>query len=513
MKRPDSVTAFLLMSASFALYVRTLAPSLLYGDPAEFQTIAYTLGIGHPTGYPVYILLAKLFTLLPVREVAYRVNLFSAFCAALTVATVYLIIRKLGGKVVPALYGSLALAFAPVFWKQASMAEIYTPSTACLAFILLAVLQWKETNNPRWLWAAGISGGLSLGIHTTIALAAPAILIHLFISPPLMGERPEMRVKPALAGATIGALIFLASFLLLDRLNSPAGYYNTVVYPSLSTWDMTLADFDSPFERLAFLYIPPQFKGEFFNVPFHESISRIQAFAKEASWSLWLALPGFISLFIPRRTHPSRWHEAVLLMLACSAYLVFAATYHVDDYYVYFIPAMVILVIFIGLGVNAIVESAASVPGLPKPIQGALGIAILVLGFYPSIAGAASHWSERMPPGLEDWEKLFYEYPDARRFEMEKIVNSLEDHAIVFTDWDQAYGFYYVAHVQQGRRGISFHETHPQEGVPQLAESASAYIEANIDVRPIYFSERPSQPGSEFKVTRTGLGLFRIARK
>ena len=83
MKRTDTLIAAGLFLGSLVLYIRTLAPSLLFGDSAEFQTIAHTLGIGHPTGYPVYVLLARLFTLLPIGEVAYRVNLFSAFCAAL----------------------------------------------------------------------------------------------------------------------------------------------------------------------------------------------------------------------------------------------------------------------------------------------------------------------------------------------------------------------------------------------------------------------------------------------
>ena len=92
-------------------------------------------------------------------------------------------------------------------------------------------------------------------------------------------------------------------------------------------------------------------------------------------------------------------------------------------------------------------------------------------------------------------------------------MNQLEDNTILFTDWDYAYDFYYVAHVLQGRTGMSFHETYPQEDVYQLADSAIAYIEANIDTRPIYFSERPSQLASQFKITRTGSGLFRIERK
>src|SRR6266542_808761 len=54
-----------------ALYVYTLAPTVLPGDYAEFQMCAAILGIPHPTGYPLYILLGKVFTLLPVGDVAY----------------------------------------------------------------------------------------------------------------------------------------------------------------------------------------------------------------------------------------------------------------------------------------------------------------------------------------------------------------------------------------------------------------------------------------------------------
>ncbi len=518
MKRVDAGVALSIFIASLALYVRTLAPSLLYGDSAEFQTIAYTLGMGHPTGYPVYILLAKIFTFIPVNDVAYRVNLFSAFCAALTVALIYLIIRKLGGKIIPAMYGSLALMLVPLFWKHAAIAEIYVPSAACLTFILFAVLRWKETNDSRWLFAAGLMGGLSLGIHTTVALAAPAVLIYLVVSfffrlSSSMERGKKKELLFGLCGVILGIILFLSSFFFLDLLNSSTGYYNTVVYPSLSIWGMTPADFDSPFERLAFLYFPPQFSGQFLNVPFDESVTRLADFANEASWNLWLALLGFVSLLLPRKDSPSRWREAILLILAFITFLVFAVTYNVYDFYVYYIPAIVVLAIFIGLGINAIVELVALIPRLPKLVSVGLSIAILVFGFYPSIAKVTSHWREHVPSGLEDWENYFFEYPDARRLEAEEIVNSLEDNAIVFTDWDHAYSFYYVAHVLQGRTDMSFHETYPQEDVYQLADTAIAYIEANIDSRPIYFSERPSSLAIRYKILPAGSGLYQIKRK
>src|SRR5512140_322715 len=69
---------FAVFGAALAMYTWTVAPSVMPGDYAEFQMCAAILGIPHPTGYPLYVLLGKLFTLLPFGDVAYRVNLSSA---------------------------------------------------------------------------------------------------------------------------------------------------------------------------------------------------------------------------------------------------------------------------------------------------------------------------------------------------------------------------------------------------------------------------------------------------
>ena len=110
LSRTDILTALLIGIAAFGLYIRTLAPSLLWGDSAEFQTLSYTLGMTHPSGYMTQIMVGKLFTYLPFGNIAYRVNLMSAFFGALAVAEVYLIVRLLGGWRVAALSASILLA-------------------------------------------------------------------------------------------------------------------------------------------------------------------------------------------------------------------------------------------------------------------------------------------------------------------------------------------------------------------------------------------------------------------
>ena len=88
------ISLFLL---TFLVYLRTLAPGVYGFDSAELATGVFTQGIVHPPGYPLYLLIGKLFTFLPVRDVAYRLNLMSAFFAALTVLLLYLVIKNIFG--------------------------------------------------------------------------------------------------------------------------------------------------------------------------------------------------------------------------------------------------------------------------------------------------------------------------------------------------------------------------------------------------------------------------------
>jgi 4-amino-4-deoxy-L-arabinose transferase-like glycosyltransferase len=508
MKRVDAGIAVSLFFVSLVLYLRTLAPSLLFGDSAEFQTIAYTLGMGHPTGYPVYILLAKLFTFLPFGDVAYRVNLLSAVAAALTVSLVYLILRKLGTWQISAVLSVFFLIFSELFWKHASIAEIYTVSAVCLALIFYCVLTWKESGNSRWLFTAGLFGGLSLGIHTTVALSGIAIFVYLVLS---THQRADW-IQASL-GTAIGIAIFLSSFLFLDHLNASAGYYNTVVNHALSVWDMTPADFDSPFERLAFIYFPPQFSGQLLAVSSEVITERLMGFFSGASWNISIALIGMVSLFISRKNSRPRWREGILLVTAFFTFLLFAASYDVYDYYVFYIPAILVLVIAIGLGFDAIAEMLSATPKIPAFIPGILVGVLIVTNLWFSFPDALSSWKNRTPPFTNDNEVLLFAFPDTRRIEAESILDDIEDNAIIFTDWDAAYNFYYVAHVLQGRKEMDFHETYPQEGMHGLADSTLAYIAANIASRPIYFTESPSELAALYRITRAGSGLFRIAER
>jgi len=108
-----------------ALYLITLGDHVGRADTFEFQVVAPQLGIAHPTGYPLFVGLGKLLSLLPAGSMAWRVNLSSAILSALAVWLIYRTIVTLTSDRLAAALAAIALAASPVYWSQAVVAEVY----------------------------------------------------------------------------------------------------------------------------------------------------------------------------------------------------------------------------------------------------------------------------------------------------------------------------------------------------------------------------------------------------
>jgi hypothetical protein len=119
-------------------YVSTLAPTVLEGDAALFEYTPWVLGVTYPTGFPAYILLGHLWTLLvPIGSVAYRMNLLSAVCGALALACLYPTLRRLLESRLAALSAVLIFGTLPTYWRWATEAKSYT-----LHILLLSGILW-----------------------------------------------------------------------------------------------------------------------------------------------------------------------------------------------------------------------------------------------------------------------------------------------------------------------------------------------------------------------------------
>jgi hypothetical protein len=170
------------------LYARTLAPTVLpYGAPDTLdspmlQAEVSVLGIGHPTGYPTYMMLTHLFTFLPVRDTAHAINLASAVYGVAAVLIIYLAGLRLCKRAAAAAAGALAFGLSGTFLSQAVISEVYTLEALLVAFVILVLLVWRDTRADRYLLVSTFLVGLSLTHHLTSVLLVFAAPAYVFLT-------------------------------------------------------------------------------------------------------------------------------------------------------------------------------------------------------------------------------------------------------------------------------------------------------------------------------------------
>lgn len=488
--------------AAMGLYGRTLVDTVLLGDSGEFQTLAYTLGLAHSTGYSIYILLAKLVTILiPVKDIAYRVDLFSAICAAIALALVYLAARLLGVGRVAAFLGAFALGLVKLFWFHAVIAEVMDQAAMGMGIVLVLVLSWRRTGNTWLLFAAGLAGGLSLGVHNTISLTAPAVLVFL-----VAGRCSRQGWDRAVLGGGIGIILTIASFFLLDDINDPTSFLNTSARPNLSAWNLTEEQWRSPVERFKYLVFARQWREAMFSASADEVQQAIDDYFKALNEQfpspvLVLVIVGLLRMFIPwGRGRPWQWQEGLLLALSWLATYFYIINYKIGDINTYYIPSYVPLVIAASVGAGGVFSLTTglarrllpAVSARPWQITGGLaGFILILIVFLPFKDMVVKSWNSRQISFLRA-EEASYPYPilnpQGPRQTALRVAAKIEDNAIVFTDWGILWPIAYVTHVEQGRTSIQPVELTPYGSNGRFPETALAYIAENIATRPIYIN-------------------------
>jgi 4-amino-4-deoxy-L-arabinose transferase-like glycosyltransferase len=177
---------------AFFVYALTVEPSVPTGDSGELITAAAVLGVAHPPGYPLYMILGHLATLVPFGSVALRMNLLSALLDALAVGIVFLVVYRLvafgrdGARVVSRWWlpvvagatGALLLAFSSLFWAYSVVAEVFALNNFFAALLLFIGLEWcRRPERMRLLWLFMFLFGLALCNQQTIVLLVPAFAV------------------------------------------------------------------------------------------------------------------------------------------------------------------------------------------------------------------------------------------------------------------------------------------------------------------------------------------------
>jgi tetratricopeptide (TPR) repeat protein len=187
----------------FIVYLYAMAPTVSFWDCGEFIACSYILGVPHPPGTPLFILIGRVFSLLPLfGSIAPRVNFVSVLSSALTVWLAYLLIVRIAGNMlkdkdsasggwtkvagyVGGISGSLFLGFSMTYWSNAVEAEVYGVAMLMMVLIAYLGLLWLERKgepgSDRLLVLIGFLGMLSIGVHMTVYLIMPAIFLLVII--------------------------------------------------------------------------------------------------------------------------------------------------------------------------------------------------------------------------------------------------------------------------------------------------------------------------------------------
>ncbi len=199
----------------FVLYLVTLCPTIYVGDSPLFASASFSLGTAHPPGYPFYILLGKLGTLLPLGNIAFKVNLVNATFGGLSALMTYKVVYYLTDNKYAAWSSALFLAVVPVFWTGAINAKgVYSLNTFLCMIIFLLIVKMLRSDGSlfRQLMLVAFLLGLGMGNHQTIGLmglsAVPVFLIK--------WRKIRMRWVPLaviflLAGLSVNLLIYVRS--------------------------------------------------------------------------------------------------------------------------------------------------------------------------------------------------------------------------------------------------------------------------------------------------------------
>jgi hypothetical protein len=354
---PSLVAAWAVVILAGAVYFKTLAPTCTLIDSGELILAAYSFGVAHPPGTPLYVLLAHLASLVPLGSVAVRVNAASALFAALAAGVVALVVRELllglkradapSGEVeapawvrlVPLAVAGLSLAFGRSLWAYATVAEVYSLNTLLVGGIWLLMLRWRRTSQDKTLLAAAALFGLALGVHhVTIGLMLPAlaVLVYGVAGFGFFGSR---RIVLA-ALASVAALVLVYSVLPFAASRHPVFPWGNPVTLERLLWHVSGRQYQAFFE-----VSKDSFTRE------GDALLRMTLRQFGPSWLpvvLVLAAAGLVWLWRRERT------LAASLLVLCACNVGFGLTYVIgEDKDAYYLPVFLALAVAAGCGAQA----------------------------------------------------------------------------------------------------------------------------------------------------------------
>lgn len=180
--RWDQGLLFGLIFSILSVYVYTMWPTVAGGDAGELTAAAYTWGIVHPPGYPLFVMVGKLFSeILPTGTVGWRINMVSVVFSVGAAFFFYLSLMRITASSAASFLATGLLAFSPLIWRYSIHAEVFTINNFFVCLLVYLFIKFQQEKNFKTVYLMGFIFGLGLtNHHTLIFVGVPIGLWILF---------------------------------------------------------------------------------------------------------------------------------------------------------------------------------------------------------------------------------------------------------------------------------------------------------------------------------------------
>ena len=417
------------------LYLCTMMPGAAFMDTGEFQTVTYVLGIAHPTGYPLYTIVGKLFgTLLPVGSWAYRMNLMSALSAAIAAAMLTVLALRYRVSPLVALIAALGFACTLNTWRAADHADPYTLTVMIGATLWLLAVRWADTGERRWLWTMALVSGVGLGSAGVLSMELPAIILYVLAAQPRKFFRPITMIVAGLLGVL--GLVGIYLYLPIRASMHPA-----LNYGNTDTW-----------RGFQFVALGGQVGGIINYLTWEGLRVFLHALPQVVDWyGEWLtpvgrAVVGLLALIGLGALAVREWHLALCVALGFIIPIYPTLTMPINDTTHYLLISNWLLFFSAAVGMEVMVVN---------PIRN------LDYGSFSQslslIAGAVLLW---LPFGLAqaNWSSAdMHDYHDAEIL-ARGVFDTVKPHAVVFCWWGPSAALWYGKYVEGLRPDVDIYD-------------------------------------------------------
>jgi hypothetical protein len=520
--------AILSFVVPFGISMLTLAPSVTFFDSGEFLTATASLGSAHSPGYPLFLMYAKPFTWIPFGNIAFRINMATAFSASLACLCVYLLtifLLKDEPLVDNKLFSAFAVktagfaaacsfSFTPRLWLQSNHDKPYPLLAFLTAIIFYLLLKWRDhykagDEQPAYVYVCTFLAGLAMGLHQTVVLLLPAWFLLIVLA----DWRMLFRIKELLlatAFAMVGFSVHL--YLPLRATQNPLLNWGDAKTSSQFLWHFLRKGYPEDLHIRDFSLLWAQLKA--FNVP------------REFSWL------GAVLLLFALCCLWRRQRDVVIAYLAGVAAFLLVIVGHFNatrDFIFlteeFFTPLYLLSAVLIGVGLYHVLGYAVSNARLPDSYDLKVYSLVLVLMLSLPVSLCAVNYYEN------DQHNNYIAFDYATN-----SLRSLPQNAVMFTWGDSgAFPLWYLQGVERMREDLDlphtphivfewyldsmpriFKDSNLRKYDIQYAEpEVSLRIAVNdlIDQRPVYvdFSTRYSVSFSDYIPVQKGI-VYRLMR-